>query len=178
MSRGFSSSGIGETEYVVQTYLPPDSLWYYWHSKGKKEVGRAQPYSRVVTDDKQGIYVRGGSILPIKLHPGAESITSALDLGIRLEVYLDTNDEARGLLYVDDGVTFKHELYNHRLAVEFTFEAGILSFKNNIRGSSYDRCLISIESLTVYGADMDGVTYSLEALNGKYMPEPDTIQVS
>lgn len=40
MSRGFSSSGIGETEYIVQTYLPPDSLWYYWHSKGKKETGR------------------------------------------------------------------------------------------------------------------------------------------
>ena len=56
-----------------------------------------------MTDNKQGIYVRGGSILPVKLHAGAESITSALDLGIRLEVYLDSNDEARGLLYIDDG---------------------------------------------------------------------------
>ena len=62
--------------------------------------------------------------------------------------------------------------------MEFSFEAGILSFKNAIRGSSFDRCLVNIESLIVYGADMDTVTYSLEALNGKYMPEADSVQVS
>jgi alpha-glucosidase (family GH31 glycosyl hydrolase) len=54
-----------------------------------------------------GLYVRAGSVLPIKLHNGALSLERALTLPIRLEVYLDpVSQRASGNLYLDDGDTF------------------------------------------------------------------------
>ncbi len=75
-------------------------------------------------------------------------------------------------------MTFKNEELNHRLAIEFTFEAGILSFKNTLRGSSLDSCLVVLDSIVVYGADMDSTVYYLEALNNKYLSEVDKVIVS
>jgi len=69
---------------------------------------------------------------------------SAFDEKIVLEIYLDSNDEAQGLLYIDDGVTFKHERENQRLAIVFSFENRILYYKNLIKGGSYADCKILI----------------------------------
>lgn len=69
---------------------------------------------------------------------------SALNDDIRLEIFLNDDGEAKGLFYVDDGVTFRHETHNQKLAIEFTYEAGVLSYKNLIRGGFYEDCQINI----------------------------------
>lgn len=73
----------------------------------------------LVRDDEQGVYVRGGSIIPIKLHQGAESIMQAKDNDINLEIFLEENNLASGSLYLDDGVTFKNSKKNQRLFLNF-----------------------------------------------------------
>ena len=56
-----------------------------------------------------GLYVRAGSIIPIKLHDGALSLLRAQDKPIRLDIYLEqAMQTAEGYLYLDDGITFKY----------------------------------------------------------------------
>lgn len=54
------------------------------------------------------MFVRGGSILPILLHPDCLSLLSCITNPIRVEVYPDSNGWAQGFLYVDDGETLKY----------------------------------------------------------------------
>jgi len=42
------------------------------------------------------VYIKAGSIIPIKLHDHSLSLTLAMDKPIRLEVFLDESGEANG----------------------------------------------------------------------------------
>lgn len=75
-----------------------------------------------------GLYVRAGSVLPIKLHNGALSLKRVRSLPIRLEVYLDpASQSASGNLYLDDGVTFDY-LMGVRALTHFLYEPAAQSW--------------------------------------------------
>lgn len=82
-------SPLGTIYYKTPVYLPKDVLWYYWYDKSSYLQGEGSNTTVLIRDDEQGVFVRGGSILPIKLHQGEESITHAKDKDINLEIYLD-----------------------------------------------------------------------------------------
>mgnify|MGYP001022496955 CR=1 FL=1 len=71
--------------------------------------------------------MRGGTILPIMQHPNCYSVLECIDNPITLEIYLDSNGNAYGFLYLDDGESLKAE----GARVYFWFE-------NNTLSSSYD----------------------------------------
>jgi len=61
------------------------------------------------------VYVRGGSIIPRKLRLRRSSKLMFYD-PLTLIVVLDTNNEAEGVLYMDDETTLDHEVSNNCVA--------------------------------------------------------------
>lgn len=58
---------------------------------------------------EQGLWVKGGSILPILAHQRELSLMNALNNNYRLDVYPNADNYAVGNLYLDDGDSFNHE---------------------------------------------------------------------
>eukprot|EP00347_Sterkiella_histriomuscorum_P011592 403371866 len=147
----FFELGKGSIYYQVETYFPEKKIWYYWYDKSGYIQGEGKNVSVLVRDDEQGVFVKGGSIIPIKLHQDAESITQAKDMNINLEIYLDENNMASGSVYLDDGLTFKNQKQNERLFLNLILnEKGELYSQNMIVNSKYDDCKIKIKNIIVF----------------------------
>ncbi|CDW82175.1 UNKNOWN [Stylonychia lemnae] len=155
-----------KSRYQVQTYLPEDSEWYYWFNRTQRITVESQ-LPKYIEEDEQGIYIKAGSILPIKQHEGRESIMQAINDNITLEIYTDLNQEAKGLLYIDDGITFRNEERNERLYIEFSFENGELYYVNKLQDSEYDNCQIKISNILIYGLPFNAsdLNYTAESAN-------------
>ena len=61
-----------------------------------------------------------------------------INLPIRLDVYLNSNNEAKGQIYLDDGETFRFEKNDERTLIEFTFRDNILRSRAVLHESYYD----------------------------------------
>ena len=94
--------------YLVHQTLPKDSKWYDYSTKVVYE-GDSIETEVILSDYQQAVFVKAASIIPIKLHDHAQSLTLAYDKPIRLEIYLDDNGYAIGSVYFDDGVTFNYK---------------------------------------------------------------------
>ena len=46
---------------------------------------------------------------------------------IRLEIYLDENNEAEGTLYVDDGETYQYQEQEDYARIQFAYKDGLLT---------------------------------------------------
>ena len=92
---------------MVKVEVPETHSWYDYF---EKTVVTSNFQTRYLTYDQCcGLYVRAGSVIPIKMHNGALSMERALTLPIRLDVYLDPETQsASGILYLDDGDTFDY----------------------------------------------------------------------
>ena len=85
-------------------YLPPMAVWYnFW--TGEMVTG---PHLTVPTPDAVlPLFVRGGSIVPFG--PLMQYTDERPLDQLTLDIYLDTNGEAAGELYEDDGISFEYE---------------------------------------------------------------------
>ena len=92
--------------------------WYFWYDK-KAEQGSS--FTRMLPDNQQGIWVRGGSVLPILQHPDDMSLLAAIDNAIKLDIYLDDYDQAKGYVYMDDGQTFNFRDSCEKTLVEYSY---------------------------------------------------------
>jgi len=72
----------------IQVYLPPDALWYNYFSK-EPQADSSQVREIMVPESEQGLFVKGGSIVPISLHGKRLSVLRIKNRPIRLEVYVD-----------------------------------------------------------------------------------------
>ena len=77
----------------VTYMLPSGDLWYNYYSKQTEET-KTQWVTRTLPDLEQAVYIKGGSVLPILEHEGCMALTKCINNGIRLEVYLDTDNYA------------------------------------------------------------------------------------
>jgi alpha-glucosidase (family GH31 glycosyl hydrolase) len=77
-----------------------------------------------------GMFVRGGSILPIKMHRGALSLLRTKMNPIRLDIYLSTEGTATGRLYLDDGESFRYQRSLEQALIEYEFKDNKLTCKN------------------------------------------------
>jgi len=62
-------------------------LWYFWYD-GSLHQGE-EHFSRMLPDNQQGIYARGGRIIPTLEHNNELSLLKALKNDIALVVYVD-----------------------------------------------------------------------------------------
>lgn len=90
----------GGALWDVTCDMPLNTNWYYWYNRVSQEGGQK---SLQLPDYEQGIFVRGGSIIPILQHSTEMSLFHALGNHLTLEVYPDQAQEAEGKLYLDDG---------------------------------------------------------------------------
>mmetsp|Transcript_209 Transcript_209/g.133 ORF Transcript_209/g.133 Transcript_209/m.133 type:complete len:167 (+) Transcript_209:713-1213(+) len=106
-----------EDKNKVQVYFPEGHTWYYFYSKKPFSTSNDVQNSfrrmdLVIPASEQGIFVKGGAILPIKLHRGKLSLLRAFKQPLRLEVYLEPISSAdllaQGLVYMDDGETLDY----------------------------------------------------------------------
>ena len=96
-----------DMRYIVNVALPESHGWYEHFTKRLVTENRQELH--LTYDQCCGLYVKAGSVVPIKLHDGALSLERAHTMPIRLEVYLDpVSQSASGNLYLDDGDTFDY----------------------------------------------------------------------
>ena len=67
------------------------------------------------------VFVRAGSIIPLKLHNRKLSLTRAQSMPMRLDIYLDRSQTAQGQLFFDDGVSFKYRDSQESLSLSLSF---------------------------------------------------------
>lgn len=84
--------------------LPLSDTWYNFYSKSQEEgTPEGEWVDLALSDLEQAVFIRGGSILPILLHDDCFSLIPCMRNDIRLEVYPDSEGNASGSLYFDDG---------------------------------------------------------------------------
>lgn len=110
----------------------------------------------LLENNEYGVYVKGGSILPIKLHNGAQSILRTLLMPIRLEIYLSANrTTAQGELYLDDGESFNYKYKKEKALIKYVYNNNTLSCESLYDASyvyepSYS---LKITEVNIYGLD-------------------------
>jgi len=112
----------GSSSYLVRTYFPSSSSWYFWYDSSLVKRHDSGFTDRAVKLEEQGIYIRAGTILPIKTQGQGLSILTSLKDPIKLSIYLDpVTQSASGSLYIDDGETFAYRTMGQRALFNFTY---------------------------------------------------------
>ena len=116
--------------------LPESANWYNYYSK-KGETVTGEAITRNLPDLEQAVFIKGGSVLPMLLHDGCMAVSTCIFDKIRLEVYPDSDSQASGALYTDDGVSFEHETADAFATVSFNFNGGSLTSTRTSDASKY-----------------------------------------
>lgn len=154
--------------WTVSCTFPVGSTWYYWYNR----VAESKPsgvQSVDLPDSEQGIWVRGGSILPILQHTTEMSLLHALGNDISLEVYPDANQFATGKLYMDDGQTFAHQKDCEKTLVNFGFFDQVLYIQRQMEddcrfdGAEQQR----ISKVTIYDVSVEPESIKLKTSGDK-----------
>ena len=77
--------------FPINFYLPNGFEWYFYYTH-LREPNTGFIKDRVLNDEQQGIFIKGGHILPIKLHNGSLSLLRTVLSPIRLDIYLDKDN--------------------------------------------------------------------------------------
>ena len=76
--------------------------------------------------------------MPVKLHGNAQSIIRTMLKPIRLDIYLSANRlYAHGLLYLDDGETFRYQTKKEKALIKYTFSEGMKLTCDSLLDTSY-----------------------------------------
>jgi alpha-glucosidase (family GH31 glycosyl hydrolase) len=79
-------------------------------------------YNLLLENLEIALFVRAGSIIPIKLHRNAQALLRTLRMPLRLDVYLSGDgSHAEGLLYLDDGESFRYATKNEKALIKYTY---------------------------------------------------------
>lgn len=108
------SEDDNEKWWSIDVYFPEIStgkIWYQYFTKVKVDESNVIDgyfMNMLLENSEYGAFVRGGSILPIKIHRGALSLLRTKMNPIRLDIYLSAEGTAKGKLYLDDGESFRY----------------------------------------------------------------------
>ena len=92
---------------------------------------------------------------------------------IRLEIYLDDNQKASGLLYLDDGKSFNYQTSNEKILIKYWYENATLSYdlvfppENFFEAAS----LIKITEIVIYGLKAQPKS-AFDLYHSLFQPEP------
>ena len=137
---------------LVTYALPQGETWYNFYTKALQEsTPEGEWVETALSDLEQAVFIRGGSVLPILLHDDCVSLIPCMRKDIRLEVYPDSEGNASGSLYLDDGSSFEftnRESKSARLSFSYLDATLSVSFKY---GSLYDD-IPNVASVVIFGA--------------------------
>ncbi|CDW76776.1 neutral alpha-glucosidase ab [Stylonychia lemnae] len=136
--------------YPVKHKLPKEALWYNYYTKEVIE-GDSKFREVELNQFQQLVYIKGGSIIPLKLHQNPTSLLKIQYNPIRLEIYLNETNQAKGFIYLDDGSSFNYTNQNESTVVEYLFDKNVLSYKVINPQSFYKGSIvIKIVEITIY----------------------------
>lgn len=168
--------------WSVNCTMPTTSNWYYWYNRVSTPGSGFQALQ--VPDSEQGIFVKGGAIIPILQHTDEMSLLHALGNDITLEIYPDQSGEAQGHLYMDDGATFAYQSSGcEKTYVKFSFTDNVLihaiDISNKCWYSGAEKTAISV--IAIYDVLSEPVDVLLkttgESLDFKYSQEEKSLTV-
>ena len=103
------------------------------------------------------MFIRGGSILPILLHDDCVSLIPCMRNDIRLEVYPDSEGNASGSLYLDDGSSFEFTDRDSKSArLSFSYSDTTLSVTFD-HGTNYED-IPNVASVVIFGVSQAAPT--------------------
>ncbi|CAL8467821.1 g7359 [Coccomyxa elongata] len=140
-------------------YLPGTGPWYSAKTGEVATPDSSGALSVPVTMDDVPSFLRGGHILPLR-ERARRSTAAAKHDPYTLLVALDSNGQAAGELYLDDGSSFAFQrgLYAHRL---FTFKDGLLSSQELPGTPSRYSTDVAIERIVVVGLRQPASSFSV-----------------
>lgn len=100
----------------MDTYLPPSAEWYNYNTHLLE--ARSGSVQDVLTDLQQAIWMRAGSIVPLLAHNNELSLLRALEHGIKLDVFLTSEQTAEGTVVLDDGWSTKPDKSSFRFSFD------------------------------------------------------------
>lgn len=114
--------------YQMSIYLPTACDWFFYPTgKLMSEVGQQDFF---VSDSSLAVFVKAGTILPkLNFKNTRMSLLQAMNDPITLEIFVDPlTNNARGSLYLDDGLSFQYQEESSFILIEFEFNSdGALS---------------------------------------------------
>ncbi|CDW88484.1 neutral alpha-glucosidase ab [Stylonychia lemnae] len=152
---------VVEVVYIVNCYLPIEDLWYnYINKQIQKDDNDIQIL--VLQLHEQAIFIRGGSIIPIKMHQNKLSLLRLIRLPIKLEIYLDRNQQAEGLLYLDDGDSFRYQTHNESSYIKYAYQNKTLTYEIIQTDSYYPQAIeLKIAQISVFGLKFKPSSYDI-----------------
>lgn len=74
---------------------------------------------------------------------------------VKLEIYLDHHKQASGILYLDDGDSFRYRSNNEKTLLRYTFADNILSYKVELPDCYFEHAYdIKLTDVSIYGMDV------------------------
>lgn len=135
---------------MVNVTLPDDDIWYNYFSK-EIEQNYSSTFKKELTLKEMLLYVRGGTIMPIKLHNRRLSLIRAFFMPLKLDIYPDPLNKASGSLFFDDGLSFSYQTDQQYLLLTYTFNDNVLSFTPNSNRTFVEEAYyIQIEQVSIY----------------------------
>lgn len=128
----------------MEVYIPLASDWYDFNTKlwidakGKQQIALSKEHLPV--------YIKAGSILPLKLLYCSTTYEYS-QLSFDLEIYVDSNQSAKGNIYIDDGNTTDFEKTHDLIECQFKNDTlTITPLHCEYHSKEHIRCIL------VYGA--------------------------
>ena len=151
----------------VDIYLPGEGeIWYDFNSPESNPMRGRQTVTVGVTLDAIPVYIRGGSIIPMKMTRRISSQFMKKD-PITLRVF-PKNGNANGLVYIDDEDSMDYLDFDDFALIQVEFLNGALSYKQ-IGGKRFVSH-IDVEGIHVFGARP---SYSTKCIQIRLNPFPD-----
>ncbi|KAJ5068014.1 hypothetical protein M0811_12714 [Anaeramoeba ignava] len=150
---------------IKSILLPRNSVCYDFFTH-YKYVGNGKEFFLLCNLSTTPIYIRGGSIVPLRRNVEAKkSGTEMMFDPLLILIALDNNMNSQGFLYQDDGVSFNYQTKNEFIYQSFTFSEFCLDSKNlnNQKEQKIpEKFQLEIEEIVIlgipYSVNVNGIT--------------------
>ncbi|CAL8350989.1 unnamed protein product [Lota lota] len=155
----------------VKAYIP-DALWYDYET-WELVKARKQHFDMYLPEDKLGLHIRGGAILPTQTPAVTTTYSRRNPMG--LIVALDDSQRAAGELFWDDGDSRGTVESGNYIHYNFSVDAGVLTMQATHAGYSDPDSLV-FQNITVLGVAQPPTTVSVTHGNSVSMLPADKIR--
>jgi alpha-glucosidase (family GH31 glycosyl hydrolase) len=148
--------------------MSEEVCWYYYANKlrGRPDIPESGFLKDILLENNEyGVYVKGGTILPLKIHNFTQAILRTLFNPIKLDIFLNVDRTfAEGTLYIDDGESFNYQTKKEQSYVRYKYSKGNITCEHLLYSTDkttqesvphrYPRATdIYIVEINIYGLD-------------------------
>jgi alpha 1,3-glucosidase len=153
-----------ESAQSVDVYLPgQDTIWYDFNDPQTPAQAGGRRISVATFLHSIPVYVKGGSIIPVKLEARKSSELMRTD-PVSLRIYVN-NARASGTLYIDDEESMRYQSHRDFAMISLSFENGVLTCEQ----TDGDR---KLTTLVLDRVDLIGTDHSIQ-VQRRGLCEPD-----